>query len=194
MLMQVETFEETEVSAQGQEDPADEVAMKLIIDLGLTGQVDRNKKTDGGETTTRCPYRVMTAKEVAVYSILFPRKVDVEKYSAGMIPLRVLQVIAHAKELNVYKSIQIWAENTRPKDPILVAERQSDKYSTENHILARWGEALEPFEVLADRALKQAMSEIKSSAEKSIAECQKILASLEAHATMKINGEWFHLP
>lgn len=92
--MQVETYEVTELDATGElECEADAVA--LIEELGLAGQ--QELITGRGKTKQRMPYRKMTAEEFRVYNTIFGQKVNIRTYSDEPIPLRVLQVAAHAK-------------------------------------------------------------------------------------------------
>lgn len=85
--MLVETFELEEVAEQPPELEAEAVA--LIEKLGLDGQ------------QTRIPYRKMTEEETFVYGILCPMRTPLKKYKEGPIPLRVLQVAAHATDVGM---------------------------------------------------------------------------------------------
>ena len=172
MQMEIETFEQTETSGIETEAGADPAALELIERLGLDGQKERVTVRQTTGTQTRCPYRSMTRRELHVYKTLFPEVEKVEKYKASMIPVRVLQVAAHAKELGVYTAIQVWGEATRPKDPILVGIIGNPSWEWEikdRHLLARWGEALEAFPVLEARAKDAIAKKIRAKGEEVLA-------------------------
>src|SRR4051812_6016244 len=92
--MHVETFECGEVSHEPTE--ASEEAIGIIEALGLQGQKTFVASRDG-KMPARVPYRLMTAEEVAVYATLCPVAKCIRDYDSSPIPLRVLQIAAHAK-------------------------------------------------------------------------------------------------
>ena len=179
--MLVETFEQTEMLENAEVEQTEE-ALRLITELGLEGQ----NKLLSPSKKERVPYREMTAKEFRVYRELFPVETEIGQYDASFIPLRVLQVAAHAKQLGYYQQIYVWSENTRPTDPILVGKISYDKY----HILARWGEALAPFEELYTRAKGLVSQRFRVEAEKRIGLCQQIASTPESYAIEHLNGGW----
>jgi hypothetical protein len=151
--MQIETYEIEESKDEMARLGADSESIDLIEKLGLHGQ----KGLSNGEKAERLPYRKMTEEEGNIYGLLFPKKTPIEDYSDSIIPLRVLQVAAHAKELNFCESLRVWhPENADIEGPILVGSRKHPENShiTEIFVLARWGEALETLEALAVRAKK----------------------------------------
>jgi len=164
--MQVETFEQTEISAETGEagDSAKQIA--LIIQLGLIGQTKLTKDD------SICPYRRMTISEQKIYETIFTSKTKVEEYESGPIPLRVLQIIADAKKYPQIGILHIWHEaDAAIKDPILVGHDQYKYW-----ILARWGDALAPFEELIIRAGKI----IERNYRKSIAEMEARIIEAKA--------------
>lgn len=196
MKMQVETFEQNEVVGGKIEDENSPEALMLIESLGLSGQKAMTTKTIETGDTVRCPYRKMTIKEARVYEHLYPHKISIEDYRESMIPLRVLQVAAHAKELNFYKKVVVWCEHGRPTDPVLVGVVQNGQNSWQEdvHILARWGDALESFEVLYEKAKKSLIEEYRLKIIEVKQRASQIETSLEFHATKHLSGEFVHLP
>jgi hypothetical protein len=148
--MLVETFEVTETGADGKPE-CDKEALAIIEKLGLKGQQTLIAPNQEG---ARCPYRKMTAEEFFVYSILCPQKTELTNYSDESIPLRVLQVAAHAVTLEKFTTLEVWhPENADIKDPVLVGI--VGKYSDREHfILARWGATLDSLETLKALACK----------------------------------------
>lgn len=155
--MQVETFEALETDCEGNVE-CDAEAVALIEKLGLGGQQKLINRTEsaGGTTVTRNPYRVMTADENFVYKTLCPASCKIADYGDGPIPLRVLQVAAHADEH--FDSLLVWAATSSVvKDPVLIGVRREvvppRTWEEERlFILARWGDVLEPFEKLLEKA------------------------------------------
>lgn len=153
--MVVETYEVEEVKQATVEQDAE--ARELAESLGLEGQVKRYnpQPEDGGERAF--PYRKMTAQEKWVYEIILPAKTKLKNYEDGAIPLRVLQVAAHVSKLMEGRSgeytLFVWhPTNADYKDPLLVLREGGDWGAQKFWILARWGEELEEFGVLATKA------------------------------------------
>lgn len=174
--MEIETFECIEVSAEAHPEVEAE-SLKLIEELGLLGQAP-SEKEDG--TEIRVPYREITKNERCIYMTLCPQSYEVSEYSRSPIPLRVLQVIAHATQLEYFDSLEIWdVEDTSIKDPVLVGHHTgNDKYKTQTtYLLARWGEVLEPLAVLAPKAAQVAKEKYISKLKKAKGELESVIAS-----------------
>lgn len=153
--MVVETYEVEEVKNATVEQDVE--ARELVEALGLEGQAKLyNPPTeDSGERPF--PYRKMTAQEKWVYELLLPIKTKLKNYEDGAIPLRVLQVAAHAAKLIEGRggecNLYVWhPQNADYKDPLLVLREGGDWTAQKYWILARWGEELEEFAVMANRA------------------------------------------
>lgn len=165
--MQVETFEclEEVVDEQGNiAVESNEEALALVEQLGLTGQKSLNETVK--EPGTRFPYREMTRIEAGVYRALCPRVSKLAEYSSSPIPLRVLQVAAHAQ--GMFDELHVWsAESAAVKDPVLVGTRKSKEQwsGRTQYILARWGEVLEDFEALAQKAVAKLRNEKRQAAQ-----------------------------
>lgn len=175
--MFVETYEVPEVMHDGSTECEAE-AVALIESLGLDGQRSLIKKDDSGNGV-RAPYRKMTLEEKTVYKAILPRSVSLAKYSDGVIPLRVLQVAAHAKEL--YDHVQVWCpENADDPDPLLVGLNGTDYSPRETFILARWGEVLVPFAELSKKACGMIRDARRNAIQKIMAECEAALARADS--------------
>lgn len=153
--MVVETYEVEEVKNATVEQDLE--AKELVESLGLEGQskLYNPQPEDSGERPF--PYRKMTAQEKWVYELILPVKTKLKSYEDGAIPLRVLQVAAHASKLmegrsGVYE-LYVWhPRNADYKDPLLVLREGGDWGAQKFWILARWGEELEEFGILANKA------------------------------------------
>lgn len=173
--MEVETFEVTEVGIEGKIDNFEE-CKELVDKLNLKGQKDF-LNIDKKEVI---PYRKMTAQEQIVYGALCQERTKLPKYGEGPIPLRVLQVASHVKELDFCDKIMVWHKaNADVKDPILVGLK-GNQYSGEQFMLARWGEALKPFKTLMEDAKKVLVTEMKAKLSAIKVEVMQDEASIEA--------------
>src|SRR6476646_5054923 len=98
MGIQVETFEAAPIGC-GTQPELEEIqspeAQALIEELDLGGQKSLIRDRDVGEGETVAtinPYRVMTLEEERVYRAICPAVTRLERFDAGPIPLRILQV------------------------------------------------------------------------------------------------------
>lgn len=149
--MQVETYECQETMDETVE--ATEEAIGILESLGLEGQ--KKLLSPDTDEPTRCPYREIRADEIFVYERLCPQKTKLAEYDASPIPLRVLQVAAHATSLGIYHHLTVWSAQGAIKDPVLVAHTTADSWNTGHatHILARWGEVLDAWPILTEKAI-----------------------------------------
>ena|SRR3990167_2724946 len=152
--MQIETYECQEVTETVEQ--VDEVKA-IVSSLGLEGQ----EKFYTPSETPVFPYRKMTAQEKIVYLTLLSSHEDLAKFGESAVPLRVLQVAAHASkcfEAKEHRLIVYHSPNADVKDPLLTL-RVGSAYAYEEYILARWGEVLDNFNTLKDHAKKIWMAE-----------------------------------
>lgn len=178
--VQVETFECSETAAEPIE--ASEEALALIASMGLEGQTELTAKPEG-KCASRIPYREITAEEAFVYGVLCPKQEKIEKYKASPIPLRVLQIAAHAKSLGEFEEFQVWdRESVAVKDPVLVAlKKNKDRYwEKTTFILARWGETLETFPVLLQRALDEKRRQVMQRLESVSSKAKMLLENMDS--------------
>lgn len=171
--MEIQTFE-IEESIRGTCPEEEAKAVELIERLQLEGQRTLVRK-DGA---TRFQYPEMTLEEKAVYQAVFPARTPVEKYSHGIIPVRVLQVVSHAKEFCT--EVEVWHKVVRDPDPLLVGfigERH--KADRKTFILARWGDALKQFGELVKEARQIIRQRFVTQLEEAIATRQAKLAGVD---------------
>lgn len=194
MAVMVETYEMQEVDSSG-EPECDVESLALIEQLGLDGQKALVAKKDDG-TSERMPYRLMTSEELFVYGLLMPTKTPLKRFSAEHMPLRVLQVAAHASELFDGK-IYVWSA-ARPdvKDPILVGMRKDPEASwrDQEFILARWGDGLLPFAELAAKAIKVFREQTESRLSQIVSHATGTLAALREMPTSLVAAINFKVP
>lgn len=192
--MQVETYEVEGLNTTNAE--ICEEWQTMISDLGLTGQEKLRAKTESGEAAL-CPYRTMTRDERFAYEVMLPTKVSVHDYTAGPIPVRVLQVLQHAKSLRneegkpMFGCFRVWSNDSEP-DPILVAHTGESSWSSDPYLLARWGESLISFSEVMEYALKRRSMEYAAKLREAANEIAGLLENLKRGATpdmlMQPNG------
>ena len=186
-MITVETFEVEEVTGEAR--PGIEAeAMALAEKLGLDGQVGLVVKTESGDSA-RIPYPEMSRGDVAVYEAVFPVKTEVSKYAAGILPLRVMQVVAFCREKQLYGKIEVWHPRMRDPGPILVGVNSDKRY-----LLARWGDGLKPMAELVKEATEKVKAEFLVKLEKCKAACATKIASIDSVVSLHLSGEWVHVP
>lgn len=172
--MQVETYEIEEIKgSEASTMAADSEAIELITKLGLEGQ----QKLTNSETATRFPYPRLTSSQAAVFNALFPRQTRVQDFSIGIIPLRVLQVVAFCREFPQTQYIKVLHTATPKEDPILIGS--PSQYSAEEYLLARWGDALPSFEELKSKAMPIIRSSFAVALAKAKTKLDQHLSSLD---------------
>lgn len=188
--MEVETYEVEECvgGVAGTTPEIEAEAAELIEQLGLEGQKKLLTRTEDGDAV-RCPYRQMTGSEQHVYGVLCPTHVPIENYDVGLIPVRVLQVAAHAREF--LPLLEVWHPRKSPKDPVLVG--RNAKYNAP-HILARWGEVLDPFERIVEKARAALRREWEAECRIKIAEAQAFLAGIDGQVEKHLAGSHVAVP
>lgn len=165
MAIEVEIYDEREIDSGTLEKEADAEALALIEELGLNAQKH--------ESGARIAYPQPTADQGFIIGVLFPQATELSRYDAGCIPLRVL------KEIRSYRAENsdhvLFIRHSAPaqvKDPILMACTKSQYASWmmshndqwENmRMIARWGDALEPWSELMGMA-RAVMAERAASA------------------------------
>lgn len=153
--MEVEAFTTEELTADHGEVDSVEAVRGLVTQLALHGQ---EKFFNTAVSSKPFPYRKMTEQERVVYTATCPVHTALENYGEGVIPLRILQIAAVAKELGFFTCLEVWhPQNGDMSDPVLVGEhvfrRDGQGWdTTERYILARWGTVLKPFKELIEEA------------------------------------------
>lgn len=152
-MIEVETFEINEVV---EEVVSDADSLALIDKMGLEGQ--QSLKSEDGMNL--CPYQQVNKEQEFIITSLCPSKYTVKEYSRGQIPLRVLQVISHVLESEYFETVFIYdKEDTTIKDPFLIGKRKKGDYDYDYFLLARWGEELESWATLSEKAMEKAKSD-----------------------------------
>lgn len=145
--MKIETYEIEEInSSEASVMAADGESAELIEKLGLAGQ----RELINPESGTRFQYPRMTKLQTLVFETCFPVKTKLDAFRHEIIPLRVLQVAAFCRDFQQTAFLEVWHTAIPKQDPILVGRKES--YSSENYLLARWGDSLDTFEQLIEKA------------------------------------------
>ncbi len=179
--MQVETYECQETQTEHPE--CSDEALKLIAELGLAGQDALNTAPSGDKT--RFPYRKMRADEAAVFTLLCPRTCKLTEYADSPIPLRVLQVAAHAKPL--FDELIVWAApNSDVKDPVLVGIKKKGEWTQERYILARWADALDEWPAVVKAAAEKFRDKLIAAAAEKMKDAMQYEAMAKGNITLDL--------
>jgi len=102
-------------------------------------------------------FRPITKEEMNVFKILFPKETLIENYKE-FIPEEVLQEVADFKQTCPFRELRfkVMSPKDYDPDPVMVCDLRdtNDEYSFANktYLIARWGDALKPFEQLKEIA------------------------------------------
>lgn len=138
---------------------------EMIEKTGLVGQ-----QHILGESKSPVPFPPMTTEMLGVYGCICPNREKVENYSVSTIPLKVLSLIALSKEQAYFHKIEVWYDVQKP-DPIAVGyiKNQNQFWGDGTaYIIARWGDELESFFELKQKAIKRYRDEVLSEVKKRI--------------------------
>ena len=154
-----------------------------VEELDLEGQ----RKIQSGDKRTPVPFPLMNQAMKNTYGVLCPSILLIHDYDKTAIPLRVLALLSLCKENEYFGKIEIWFDDKTPC-PLAVGCDGSDKY-----IIARWGDELEEFAVLQERAIirKEGLRRIRLK--KDLKEAQFGLNTLAEDARSYVMGETSYL-
>ncbi len=185
--MQVETYEIEELVTGRDATEVEEEALLLIEQLDLGGQRTLITTDEDDGTRARIPYPKLSDHEQAVYHTRFPVAVDVAGYDVGIIPVRVLQVVAHAREQ--FDLIQVWHNKAIDPDPLLIGILKHEPF-----LLARWGEALVPFSRIVEEAREFLKESWTKKGEACQRECAAFLTAIDGRIENRLQGKWVETP
>lgn len=183
--MQIETYEIEPESTEIASLAADGEARMLCEHLGLTGQLSLS----ANESHTTFPYRVMTLTEQRVFDIHCPNQTRLADYKSDAIPVRVLQVAAHATNTGFLHHIKVWHSNDAKLDPVLVGYKT--EYSGPLYLLARWGQVQKNFETLLEEAKTLWMKKRVANLKKALKELETCLVCYDADAELHFQGDGY---
>ena len=174
--MKIETYEIEPQSTEIGQLAADGEARMICERLGLGGQL----ALSDNPSETAFPYRHMTRLEQVVFEFHCPIKTDLKSYKSESIPVRVLQVAAHAHDLHFLKAIKVWHPKDARLDPVLVG--YTSEYGGDLYLLARWGAVWKDFQDLLSEAKIGWAKQRKAKLEKASKEVDAKLATVDADA------------
>lgn len=179
--MEIQTFE-IEEQLGGTTPEVEQEAKDLIEKLGLDGQ----RQLITPESGERFQYPRMTKVEAVVYKAVFPEATKLSEYSHGIIPVRILQVAAHAREY--LDHLEVWHKRVPDPDPLLVG-RKGSEYSGTLYVLARWGEALVSFQELVKEAKEVVRVQFTGQLNDQIEKLEGKLKRVDSLVAQRLTGE-----
>jgi len=173
--LQIETFEREELFTDGEVVGVSEESKKLIEKMELEGQKQLYEESKDERLP---PYRKMGKQEGIVYRAVLSEHDSVGNYSGNLMPLRVLQVVSHAKEL--FAKVEVWSSPDPDTDECMLIGTDKDYGYDSVFLLARWGRELLVYSVLKTRAGKVAKAKYRKSAARCLNEAQKVVDSISS--------------
>lgn len=177
--MNVETYEVAEIKQDCQDDKNELRA--LSEKLGLTGQT----KLLSDAVVTTFPYRKMTQEEDRVYGVMLTGRCRIDQFEESVIPLRVMQVAAHAAQFTETQHMKVWYCPSSP-DPILVGS--TGEYSGPTFILARWGDVLDSFHIVKQKALAKLITKAKNEIAEKVQKVKAFESGIEERCAAYLDG------
>ena len=156
-------------------------------EMGLEGQLKLCQ-----EGASPIPFRIMSKEEQRVYNTLLTSHCAVKEFASEMIPLRVLSLIALAEKEQYFYGVSVWYSEM-DKDPIVIG-KQEEVYNSPLFLIARWGEELESFVILKQRAIEKAVATKKSQLTECIDKATGLLQNLETHVAAEMEGKYISWP
>ena len=173
---QIETFQDDEIADEAESPGADSERANLVQVLGLEGQTEFAKKAV-------VAFPVITKEQNFVYRVLCPESTDITKYSHGPIPLRVLHLANSAKNSGHFDALYV-GYDPQSKDPVVVGVHR-DGWREIVHVIARWGDHLDEWPALVNRALERWQAIAKTSIAKAKARLEGDERALAGVATLQ---------
>lgn len=160
--------------------------LSKVEELGLDGQKNLTK-----QDKSPIPFLIMNKSMERVYETLCPQKINVKQFADTTIPLRVLSLIALAKQEQYFHEIQIWSDNSSP-DPIAVG-KLTDSYNSPLYIIARWGDELRSFAELKKNAIQKCINQKTLEFKKQISEFNNKLQDIDVLVEEYMNGDGWRI-
>jgi len=156
---------------------------RLVKEMDLEGQ----KSVASGECSP-VPFERMNEADDIIFSKVFPRKVDLHTFNDCAIPLTVLSVVALCEKEKYFETIEVWT-NPTDDDPVVVGRRKmKGKYGevTAKYLLARFGNALLPFEAIKEKAREILVKERKARLNKARVKLEGLIGSCEVDVDLAV--------
>lgn len=156
--MQVETFEIEEIAGTTDEERAEAVALADKCGLLAQSAMWANKERP-------IPFPFLTREQHVVYRLCFPNEKPLGTYSET-IPPRAIRAIDIAVGAGMKtENMIVWSAKIGVTDPVLVCKtKEPGGWRDAFYLIARWGDALEPFSALRARAvasLREGVSQVE---------------------------------
>lgn len=157
--METQIFLEPELVNIAFDDNNRDLWEKTIRELELEGQLGMIENAKGARAI---PFMAANDFQYHILKELFNRECSPEQFNHCIIPLNVLDAIALCKRDQYFEKIEIrWCDGE--PDPVVIGsiyENEEDKrekrtWRMKHYLIARWGEVLETWEQMRERALKK---------------------------------------
>ena len=185
--MEVETYEIESMQEVNQTTELSEEWIKIVDSCALEGQKDLIKKKEGTEETSIIPFPELSEEQERIFAVLCPQRTDVKKFSRQPIPLRVLALVSLCYDKIYFPHFEVWSD--KESDPVLIGKSSND-WQAKKYLIARWGNELDNFTKLKEKAFQKKRITTKATLEKEIAEKQSLLSYLDAAIIRWFEGDF----
>lgn len=185
--MKIETYEQELESTEIAQLAADGEYAMLVDQLGLNGQRQFIQQENEVAASPVFPYRRMTKIELRVFKFHCPITTKLTEYRSEAMPVRVLQVAAHALSCNFLHHITVWHPEDAKLDPVLVGHKT--EWGEELYLLARWGAVWKDFAALTEEAIKGWKRLRKAQLEKAQKEIAGHINAIDSDAELFFAGK-----
>lgn len=173
--LELETFDLIDVSAPNYDELVDEYRSKAAsLEIDVSNRI--------------IPFPNLSKAEIHTWETYCPQKTDLKEYKQ-VIPIEVIRLAEEIKKRNYFYKIQVWEENKEEVDPVMIGVFKGD-YSSPLYLLARWGAALKPYEVIRDIAKKMWKENKTARLNEEIKKAQRQLEDMDENCVKYFNGEW----
>lgn len=159
----------------------------ICQELGLDKQLQKSGKIE----KVGNPYQKINPRSQRVYEMLCPVKISVKDYTAGTLPLEILQEIQRCQKNEWFQKMEVWYDDKSPA-PFLIGYDGDNGWQSNKFLIARWGDELLPFEQLMTKAITRFKAAYKRALDRLIADCQVRKQDVEGdiQSYIDVGGEW----
>lgn len=142
------------------------------------------------------PYMRLDPRTERVCEMLCPKKESYTTYTAGTLPLEILQEIHRCKKNEWFPVMEVWYDDQSP-DPFLIGY-ESKKGSANKYLIARWGDELLPLEQLTNKAINRFKEAYQRALNRLIQDCeyrkQEVEGEIRGYINLGIGWKGFEFP
>lgn len=162
--------------------------LEKVKTLGLEGQV--SLMGDGEKSPI--PFQFVDGEWSRIIRTLCRLSEDITAYGKTPIPMEALGLVWTAQNEGYFDRIMVYYDAQDP-DPFIIGQK-GDKYSSDEYLIARFGEDKATKDELRERAIEKWIDREKANLQKIQSNVKQVLDDLESSARSFMVGGSHHLP